>query len=56
MLINIEKNDKIEKNAKEKITNFIESNIAAIFMSMNKVSIARKLSIKTNEYFRKACH
>jgi len=34
----------------------IESNIAAIFMNMNKVNIGRKLTIKTNDYFRKVCH
>lgn len=33
----------------------IESNIAANFMNMGKVSIGRKLLAKTNEYFRKVC-
>jgi hypothetical protein len=25
-------------------------------MSMNKVTVARKLVLKTNDYFRKVCH
>jgi hypothetical protein len=33
-----------------------ESNIAAIFLNMGKVAIGRKLILKTNDYFRKACH
>ena len=34
----------------------IESNLAAIFMCMNKPTVGRRLSVKTNEYFRKVCH
>lgn len=33
-----------------------ESNIAAILLNMNKPSVARKMILKTNDYFRKACH
>ena len=34
----------------------IESNVAAIFMCMGKATIGRKLTVKTNDYFRKVCH
>ena len=34
----------------------IESNVAAIFMCMGKATMGRRLSTKTNEYFRKVCH
>jgi len=34
----------------------IESNVAAILMNMGKVTIGRKLAIKSNDYFRRVCH
>lgn len=43
-------------HARIKITNMIESNVAAIFMCMGKATMGRRLSIKTNDYFRKVCH
>ncbi len=33
-----------------------ENNIAAILINMGKNTVARKMILKTNEYFRKACH
>lgn len=56
ILSSVEKNDRLEKYAREKITNMVESNVAAIFMCMGKATMGRKLSVKSNDFFRKVCH